>query len=53
MIRKFIWAVIKLAKQFLEELMRGWFKRKFRTAMLYAAALMVVLIILITLAAIL
>ena len=53
MIKKFIWAVIKLGKRFLEELLKGWFKRKLLTVMLYAGAIIIVLLLLAALASVL
>ncbi len=50
MVKRFIWAVIKLAKRFLEELLKGWFKRKLLTVMMYIAGIMTVAFILAVLA---
>ena len=53
MIRKFIWAVIKLAKKYLGELAKAWLRHKLRKFILYAGGIIMVLLALIILATVL
>jgi len=52
MIKKVFYAILTLAKKYLEELMRGWLRRKLRTTIIYTVIGILVLMIVLILATI-